>query len=553
MALFDDETRTGADLKRQARSQTVQRTPPRSRDKPDHPWLPKGGHAFRPTRMARPPDRLAALWCDHAACGLAGRAPDLSALGQTSQGLARLVLAILAVAGLLAMLAPVTTAMLAGYVASLMFAALIALRLGALLVRPRWLSPPRIADADLPSVCVMVALYDEAVVVPQLAAALAAINYPADRVSFKLVLEADDRDTIHVARSLQLDDRFQIITVPPGEPRTKPRALNYALRQCRSELVAVHDAEDRPHPDQLRRAAEAFRASDPALACIQAPLNWYNRDETWLTRQFALEYAAHFHALLPLYQRLGWPLPLGGTSNHFRRDALVGVGGWDAWNVTEDADLGLRLHAAGYRCGLIEPMTLEEAPLRLEPWIKQRTRWIKGHAQTLAVLAARKNTPWQCLLPAALILGGAAVSALVHGPLSLLCLAVLLMTYGDAPASFVTPLFMLAGYGSAIACAGVAMRRAGLAHRGSDLAGMPVCWLLQTLAAVRALRQLLFDPHRWEKTEHGLSAMTGSSCTSHSLQRSSALRHASPSSSSPAGAPANQCAPNAAPASSPGP
>ena len=515
-------------------------------------WRPRGGQVFRPTRVANPPPRLANLWSETAALGLPRRAPEMSAFGPVSRRAGRIGLVALALAVTIGVLLPGPALALASLASCSLFAALIALRIGAVSFRPQWMRGPDCADQALPTATIMVALYREAAVLPQLAASLAAIDYPPDRIAFKLVLEADDRATIDTARGLALDDRFEIVIVPPGEPRTKPRALNYALRLCRSELVTVHDAEDHPHPDQLRRAAEVFRIADPRLACIQAPLNWYNRHETWLTRQFALEYAAHFHALLPLYQRLGWPLPLGGTSNHFRREALLALGGWDAWNVTEDADLGLRLHAAGYHCGLIEPLTEEEAPLRLSPWVKQRTRWIKGYAQTIAVLLANPRTPWRRVWPGVLVLGGAAVSALLHAPLSLICLTAFLLNPSGALTGLPALAFMAAGYASAIACAAVAMRRAGLPLRRRDLIAMPGYWLLQTLAALRALRQLIFDPHYWEKTEHGVSALTGPSCISASPRPLSDSPCASVSSCSPAGGPASLSVRSAARASSPG-
>lgn len=522
------------------------RTQERPPTPPPHPWRPQGGRAFKPTKLASPSPQLARMWASEAAFGLAWRAPGLSAFGATSRALGRCVMAGLAVTALLALLMPGLALMTASGLVSVLFTGLIALRLAALALTPKPLTPPRAADAELPAATILVALYREAAVLPQLVRGLAAIDYPADRISFKLVLEADDDATIQPARGLALDDRFEIVIVPPGEPRTKPRALNYALRLCRTPLVTVHDAEDRPDPVQLRRAAEAFLAGNERLACVQAPLNWYNRDECWLSRQFALEYAAHFHALLPLYQSLGWPLPLGGTSNHFRRDALVAVGGWDAWNVTEDADLGLRLHAAGYRCGLIAPMTLEEAPLNLSPWIKQRTRWIKGYAQTIGVLVRCPDTPWRQVWPGALVLGGAFASALLHAPLCLACLFSLTLPGAPLTSGLLALAFMLTGYASAIACAGVAMRRAGLPLRTVDLAGMPVYWLLQTLAAGRAVRQLLSDPHHWEKTEHGLSALTEAPCISLSSPPLSESPCASASSSSPAGAPDNRCDPSAA-------
>ncbi|WP_297736615.1 glycosyltransferase [uncultured Maricaulis sp.] len=537
MALLDGET----ELARQAENAGRPR------------WRPLGGRAFRPTRVAAPPPSLARIWSETAALGLPRRAPEMSAFGPVSRKAGRIGLAALAVSAVIGALLPGPALAVASLACCSLFTALIVLRIGAISLAPEWMQGPACADQDLPTATVMVALYREAAVLPQLAASLAAIDYPRDRIAFKLVLEADDKATIDTARGLALDDRFEIVIVPPGEPRTKPRALNYALRLCRSELVTVHDAEDHPHPDQLRRAAEVFRVADPRLACLQAPLNWYNRHETWLTRQFALEYAAHFHALLPLYQRLGWPLPLGGTSNHFRRDALLALGGWDAWNVTEDADLGLRLHAAGCHCGLIEPLTEEEAPLRLSPWIKQRTRWIKGYAQTIAVLLANPRTPWRRVWPGVLVLGGAAASALLHAPLSLICLGALLLNPSATVAALPALAFMAVGYASAIACAAVAVRRAGLPLRRRDLAAMPAYWLLQTLAALRALRQLILDPHHWEKTEHGVSALTGPSCISASPRPLSDSPCASVSSCSRAGGPVSPSARKRAPASSPGP
>ncbi len=516
-------------------------------------WRPSGGRAFRPSRVAAPPPSLARIWSDTAAFGLPRRAPEMSAFGPLSATVGRVGLVGLALGVLLTVILPGPALALASLASCGLFTALIALRLGALCLAPQWSHGPPCAERDLPTATILVALYREAAVLPQLTASLAAIDYPADRIAFKLVLEADDKVTIDTARGLALDDRFELVIVPAGEPRTKPRALNFALRLCRSELVTIHDAEDHPHPDQLRRAAEVFRVADSRLACLQAPLNWYNRHETWLTRQFTLEYAAHFHALLPLYQRLGWPLPLGGTSNHFRRDALLALGGWDAWNVTEDADLGLRLHAAGYRCGLIEPLTEEEAPLRLSPWIRQRTRWIKGYAQTIAVLLANPRTPWRRVWPGLLVLGGAVLSALLHAPLCLICVIGLLLHPTAVPTGLPALAFMAVGYASAIGCAASAMRRAGLPLRRRDLVAMPAYWLLQTLAALRALRQLIFDPHYWEKTEHGVSALTGPSCISASPRPLSDSPCASVSSCSPAGGPTSLSAPKRVHASSPGP
>jgi cellulose synthase/poly-beta-1,6-N-acetylglucosamine synthase-like glycosyltransferase len=99
---------------------------------------------------------------------------------------------------------------------------------------------------------------------------------------------------------------------------------------------------------------------------------------SWLARYFTAEYAGQFDVVLPKLAALGLPLPLGGSSNHFRTVTLREVGGWDPHNVTEDADLGMRLARFGYRSGVVASSTYEEAPADIGRWLGQRTRWFKG-------------------------------------------------------------------------------------------------------------------------------------------------------------------------------
>lgn len=495
----------------------------------------------RNTRLVHIPDLLARLWSDEAGQGLSRRRPELSArAGLTPMQGWCLVGAGLALTAGFAW-QPIATAALASTLLGVVFASLIVLRVTACVMAPRWAARQNLPDNALPPASIILALYKEAAILPALAAALARIDYPADRFEILLAIEADDAETLEAALALELDARFQIVAVPPGLPRTKPRALNYALRLCRGEIITILDAEDRPHPGQLRCAAESFAAAGPDLACLQAPLNWYNREQNWLTRQFALEYAAHFHALLPLYQRLGWPLPLGGTSNHFRREALRRTGGWDAWNVTEDADLGFRLHRLGYRCGLIAPMTMEEAPVRAWPWICQRTRWLKGYAQTLGVHLRNPGTTARSgALPGLVLsIGAGLASALLHAPLAAICLWCLLAGDLGPVSRWLAPACLSGGYLAAALCAATGMRRAGLPVRLGDLATMPFYWPLQTLAGLRAMWQLLTNPFYWDKTEHGVSPDATATCTSPSTPRFTRSAPASPSSSSPDGVPAS--------------
>jgi glycosyltransferase involved in cell wall biosynthesis len=240
-------------------------------------------------------------------------------------------------------------------------------------------------DANLPVYTVLVPMYKEPKVLPILASALKKMNYPLSKLDIKLVLEENDFETIAAAKALALDATFEIIRVPHSEPKTKPKACNYALRFARGKYLTIYDAEDKPEPDQLKKAVAAFRKLGDKTACIQARLNYFNARENWLTRMFTLEYSLWFDMFLPALDRLQVPIPLGGTSNHFDIDKLREVGAWDPFNVTEDADLGLRFAALGYHVGVVNSVTYEEANSHLGNWIRQRSRWIKGYIQTWLV------------------------------------------------------------------------------------------------------------------------------------------------------------------------
>ncbi len=447
-----------------------------------------------------------AICHERAASGLADAAPHLSARG--------LIPAphwpgrVLALAGLFGLLAPPLVLSGIGVLGMLAFASLIAWRAFLVLVgladgRRRNAAPRH--EASLPSYTLMVPAYREAAAMPALARALCELDYPTDRLEVLILLEAGDTATLAAARRQAWPGEARLLVLPPGHPRTKPRALNYGLQVARGALVAVFDAEDRPHPGQLRAAAARFGAAPAGLACVQAPLRAHNAGESWLAAQWALEYAVQFRLLLPALARLGLPIPLGGTSNHFRTNSLREVGGWDAWNVTEDADLGIRLARFGYRIAVIDPPTLEEAPETLDVWTAQRSRWIKGHMQSWWVLMRRPRAALAELGPAGFLavqmtLGGSILSALVHAPVALWCLL----------CAF-SPHFALGTAGGALLAAGLAVNvSAALAAPGRFAPGrlvaaltLPIYWPLLGLAATRAVAGLLLSPHYWAKTPHG--------------------------------------------------
>jgi hypothetical protein len=272
----------------------------------------------------------------------------------------------------------------------LIFSASVMLRSMAAVANRAEVHPPELTDDELPNYTVIVALYRETGVVTDLIKAIDAFDYPKSKLDIKLVVEQRDFETLGLIVELSLPARYEVIVAPPGAPQTKPRALNIALAGARGDLVVVYDAEDNPAPDQLRLAASRF-AADKDLDCLQARLAIRNHGESWLSRLFAVEYAILFDVINPGLCALNLPIPLGGSSNHFRIGSLVGVGAWDEWNVTEDADLGVRLARFSYRVRSLDSDTSEEAPYELGNWFRQRVRWQKGWMRLVKGNSFRRN------------------------------------------------------------------------------------------------------------------------------------------------------------------
>lgn len=458
--------------------------------------------------------------------GLAARHPDRSARERPALW-QRLTLVLSLLAFLSAMvIAPAGTIWLLTLLLVVLFVPVIGLRLVAaywLMRRERCATETvssRVSDAELPIYTILVPLYREAHMLPGLVHGLSRLDWPAAKLDIKLILEAVDFDTIAAARALDLPGNVEIVVVPELHPRTKPKALNYALPLARGEYLVIFDAEDRPDRDQLRRAHAAFRRGSPNLACVQAALNIYNASDTWLTRQFTLEYCALFDALLPALDRLRLPVPLGGTSNHFRMSALKWLMAWDPFNVTEDADLGMRLARSGYRCAMLPSTTYEEAPPRLSSWLRPRTRWLKGYVQTWLVHIRSPRRLWRELGPRGFlgfqtVVGGTILSALVHPWFYVL--AGIDLAQGSLLARPETLLGwpfwglawfdLLTGYLASMALGFLSARGRGYRHLLKDVPLMPLYWLLISAAAYRAVWQFMTARFEWEKTEHGSAAL----------------------------------------------
>lgn len=390
------------------------------------------------------------------------------------------------------------------------FLAVAAWRILLVVASARRPEPTATPAAPLPRYTILAALHDEAEVVGQLIERLARIDYPASRLQGFIVLEPHDTETRRAALAVPRPSWLKILVAPPGSPQTKPRALNYALTKATGDLLTVYDAEDEPDPGQLREAAARFAAdAGGRLACLQAPLRIRRAPDSrtpFLDRQFAAEYAALFETALPGMARLGLPFPLGGTSNHFRVDVLKAVGGWDAYNVTEDADLGFRLWTEGWRLGVLTRPTWETPPGEMYDWLPQRTRWLKGYMQTWGVHTRR---PWRLgvrgLISLTMTLGAGLASAAVNGPSMAWVAATVLVAVMDGHApmtpAYAVSVLVLGAAAAWISCWAGA-RRAGVPYGPFDMLTAPAYWSLLSLAMGHATWRLLWQPFAWDKTRH---------------------------------------------------
>lgn len=368
-----------------------------------------------------------------------------------------------------------------------------------------------VPDALLPAYTVLVPVYRETGVIRQLLRGMAALDYPAEKLQILFICEEHDVPTQTALLQAGLAQHMRIVVVPDGAPRTKPRALNYALSDATGDYVVVYDAEDEPEPDQLRRAVAAFRHGPPNLGCLQGQLKIYNAGRNWFTRQFAIEYAALFGLILPAYERFGLPITLGGTSNHFPRSVLTAAGAWDPYNVTEDADLGLRLARFGWHVGMLQSATWEEAPDTYRDWHNQRIRWLKGWMET-AIVHTRQPLRLGRELGAVrffavhVTLASMLLSAFVHPVYVAALITSVAVSMGDGTAFdrwwWSGLVVFLTGYGVSLAVALVAARRSDHHGLARHVLAIPAYWMLISGAAIGAVIEYIFKPFQWNKTPH---------------------------------------------------
>lgn len=388
---------------------------------------------------------------------------------------------------------------------------------GAAVVRFQPADLAVIRDVDLPVYTVLVPLHREAQVLPHLVRRLTELDYPAAKLQILLLIESDDAQTRGALDQLDLPAQFETVLIPHSAPKTKPKACNVGLARAVGEFCVIYDAEDRPDPDQLRKAVLAFRVLPDRVVCVQAELQYWNPWTNWLTRCFAAEYATNFSLSLRGLDRHRLAIPLGGTSNHFRTDALAELGGWDPFNVTEDADLGIRIARRGWDVRMMVSVTEEEANSRLGNWVRQRSRWIKGYLQTWLVHTRHPIRLWRELgakrtLAMHLTLGLSTFTSLVNPLFWLMTLSYLvfgpryLEPFFPGVTLYVGVLTMLIGNAMMAYCLMNGCMERGLHRAVRAMLSVPLYWGLMSVAAYKALFQLLRPSRRhfWELTEHGL-------------------------------------------------
>jgi len=370
-------------------------------------------------------------------------------------------------------------------------------------------------DTDLPVYSILVPMYNEPDTVKRLVESLIKLDYPAGRKDVQLLLEEDDAPTREAVSAVNLPPSFRVVIIPKSFPRTKPKACNIGLAEARGKYLVIYDAEDRPEPDQLKKAFLAFTRVGPDVICLQSRLNFYNPRQNLLARWFTAEYSAWFDLSLPGLCALGAVIPLGGTSNHFVTDKLKELHGWDAYNVTEDCDLGVRIYRAGYKSRMLNTTTWEEACSSLRFWIRQRTRWLKGYIQTYLV---HMRSPLKLLMELGIanflhfqfLIGGIVFSFLINPIFWSMALLWFVFRFEMLTILFPGLVFAMGSFClfagnftfAYIGAAGCFRRNYFDLVKYAFLA--PAYWVLMSYSGWRAFIQFFADPFHWEKTRHGL-------------------------------------------------
>lgn len=362
---------------------------------------------------------------------------------------------------------------------------------------------------DLPKYCVLLPMRNEPVpVVKALIDNMQKLNYPKDKLDIVMLVDIDD-EYLEDIKKLKIPNHFRILSSEATFPFTKPKVCNLGLITTDAEFVTVYDAEDAPDPDQLLKVLYKFE--DPKVSCVQCRLHYNNKKHNWLSKFFNLEYLTWFSTTivgLSKVQGEGAVIPLGGTSQHLKVKELVEIGGWDAVNVTEDCDLGLRLSRLGKTTVISDSHTNEIAVKELKHWIPQRTRWQMGFMVTYInhckdIVNLYKELGFYRFMHFMFSIAGNFINPLITPLLFIIWFRSYFLGYGGE--TFLNTLPHITLIGNLILIISIHLISSIKFQKGkfwymSFL--QPVYYLLQVITVHRAVYKLITAPYKWEKTAH---------------------------------------------------
>ncbi len=382
-----------------------------------------------------------------------------------------------------------------------------------------------VENSSLPVYTILLPVYKEDKLIRKLIWNLRSLDYPRGKLDVKLLIEEDDDKTLNAVRNLDFPANFETIVVPYHLPKTKPKACNYGLFFCKGKYLTIYDAEDVPDSDQLKKVVCLFRKLPKDYIVLQGALNYFNKNENLLTRMFTLEYSYWFDYMLPGLQSLDVPIPLGGTSNHFKLDKLLELGGWDPFNVTEDADLGVRVFEKRYKVGVVNSTTFEEANNEFFNWIRQRSRWIKGYMQTTLVhmrnpVRLVQKIGWRGFFGFNFFVSLTPITFLIYPVLLSFFLIYLIFDLKNVRVLFpdwilyVSIFNFVAGNALMIYINMLAVFKRRYYELILFALFNPIYWIMHSISAYKGLWQLIYNPFFWEKTNHGLTKVSHSASVS---------------------------------------
>lgn len=383
------------------------------------------------------------------------------------------------------------------------------------------LSPEDLAsvtDEELPVMSVLIPLYKEKEVIPQIFKYLSDFDYPQEKLDIIFILESTDTETAQAFLDMHPPSHFKALLSPDVQPKTKPKAMNVAFSAAKGDILVIFDAEVLPERDQLKRAYLTFKLH-PEAGYLHSRMDVYNADENWITRLYTGEFCYFYHYYLPGLVASNFPLPISGHSTYFRREVIEKVGAWDAYNVAEDCDIGIRIYRKGFGSGrMLDTHTWEQSTTTIPTWVRQRTRWIQGFIQTSIVqlryplLLKRELKTWRNFVVFLILVPGNVILNILnifqwmmfalwhttHAPF-------LQVAYSGFTLYLATICFVVGNFFFTFYSMYALYKRKHYSTVPWAML-MFAYWIMLGIATIRATIHLFLHPYKWDKTAHFISS-----------------------------------------------